>query len=106
MSYRVMLTNNCGFDVDVENKINGIEFSNIKTLGNFYVRTDDIRMDLLLHYIPQYSTYNLRIKSERTALAKYYKSEIDKLYDKIEEYKLVIQLCTKNKLLINGEDTP
>jgi len=99
MSYRVMLTNNCGFDVDVENKINGIEFSNIKKLGNFYIdRTEEMRIDLLLHYIPQYSKYNLRIKSERTKLASYYKSEIDKLYDRIEEYKLIIQLCTKNQL--------
>lgn len=104
LKYRVILLPHTGIDVDVENKIDKIEFSNIKVHGNFHVGdANRIRENLLLRYIPQYSNYNIGIKSERSKLAGYYQNEIGKLLDKIEEYKLVVQLCSKNRVAIKED---
>ena len=104
MRYRVMLLSSVGFDIDVENKINRIELSNRKLLGNYYPGTpEEMRLCLLSPYLPQYTNYNIRIKSERSNLAGYYRNEIDKLLERIEEYKLVIQLCSKSRVTFKEE---
>ena len=100
-TYRLALASHVGFDADFQNDQSCITISNLKTFGTKEIgNADYYRNAILTRYNPMYSKLDMYSKSGRKQLTSILEDEIKKKMDGIEELKLVIQMCRKDKVVL------
>lgn len=99
-TYRIPATNNCGFDVDVENKQTCIELSNLKLHSNIFKfdNAETLRNKIVGKYSAQYTQPDERTKKGRKVISDQLTEKINSMKDEIKEYELIIQMCRKKNV--------
>ena len=101
LSYRVPLLSNCGFDAVFKNKSGYIEITNIETFGNYWAgNAYDLRNTIVSRYSDEYTSPSGSTKEGRKIIRNQVQERINRKHAEIEELRLIIEMCKKDKVII------